>query len=136
TRFAATSAVALAALAPAFASAQEIELIVALPAPTLTFAAAFIAEDAGFYKAEGLKVTHRNLVGVASVNAVIAGSADFTIGTAPVFLRAAAQGQRLLTIVNLIDRPLVEMVMRKDVAEAAGITETSSFADRATALKG
>ena len=38
---------------------------------------------------------HRNLVGVASPNAVLAGSADFTMGTGPVFLRAAAQGQRI-----------------------------------------
>ncbi|HEY4774923.1 MAG TPA: ABC transporter substrate-binding protein [Xanthobacteraceae bacterium] len=118
------------------AHSQEIEVVVALPAPTLTFSSAFLAEDAGFYKQEGLKVTHRNLVGVASVNAVIAGSADFTIGTGPVFLRAAAQGQRLLAIANLIDRPLVEMVMRKDVAAAAGITEKSPFIERAKALKG
>jgi ABC-type nitrate/sulfonate/bicarbonate transport system substrate-binding protein len=131
----AAACVALTFSAP-FAQAQEIELILAIPAPTLTFSSAFIAEDAGFYKQAGLKVTHRNLVGVASINAVIAGSADFTIGTGPVFLRAAAQGQRLLTIVNLIDKPLVEMVMRKDVADAAGITEKSSFADRAKALKG
>jgi ABC-type nitrate/sulfonate/bicarbonate transport system substrate-binding protein len=121
---------------PATAQSQEIELVIALPAPTLTFAAAFIAEDAGFYKSEGLKVSHRNLVGVASPNAVIAGSADFTIGTAPVFLRAAAQGQRMLAIANLVERPLVELVLRKDVADAAGITENSSFADRAKALKG
>jgi NitT/TauT family transport system substrate-binding protein len=123
-------------LAGSVAKAQELEVIMALPAPTLTFSSAFIAEDAGFYKQAGLKVTHRNLVGVAAVNSVIAGSADFTIGTGPVFLRAAAQGQRLLTIVNLIDKPLVELVMRKDVAEAAGITDKSSFADRAKALKG
>lgn len=136
TRFVSAVAVVTAALLPSAAGSQEIELIIALPAPTLTFAAAFIAEDAGFYKAEGLKVTHRNLVGVASVNAVIAGSADFTIGTAPVFLRAAASGQRLLAIANLVDRPLVELVLRKDVAAAAGITEKSSFADRAKALNG
>ncbi|MGZ3409137.1 MAG: ABC transporter substrate-binding protein [Xanthobacteraceae bacterium] len=129
------SAIALALFSPT-SHAQEIELIVALPAPTLTFSSAFLAEDAGFYKKEGLKVTHRNLVGVAAVNAVIAGSADFTIGTGPVFLRAAAQGQRLLAIANLVDRPLVELVMRKDVAAAAGITEKSSFTDRAKALNG
>jgi NitT/TauT family transport system substrate-binding protein len=132
---AAAATVALAISAP-LAHAQEIELIVALPAPTLTFSSAFIAEDAGFYKANGLKVSHRNLVGVASVNAVIAGSADFTIGTGPVFLRSAAAGQRLFAIANLVDRPLVEMVMRKDVADAAGLTDKSSFADRAKALKG
>jgi ABC-type nitrate/sulfonate/bicarbonate transport system substrate-binding protein len=53
-----------------------------------------------------------------------------------VFLRAAAAGQRLLAIANLIDRPLVEMVLRKDVAEAAGITDKTPFAERAKALKG
>ena len=126
----------LVGLVPTAGHAQDIEILMALPAPTLTFSSAFIAEDAGFYKKEGLKVSHRILVGVASPNAVIAGSADFTIGTGPVYLRAAAQGQRLLTILNLIDRPLVEMVMRKDVADAAGITEKSPFADRAKALKG
>jgi ABC-type nitrate/sulfonate/bicarbonate transport system substrate-binding protein len=108
----------------------------ALPAATLTFSAPFIAEDAGFFKKEGLRVSFRNIVGVGSVNAVISGSADFTMGTGPVFLRAAAQGQRMLAIVNLIDRPLVELVLRRDVAEAAGITEKSPLADRARAMKG
>src|SRR5689334_13417420 len=123
-------------LAPTSGRAQDIEILMALPAPTLTFSSAFLAEDAGFYKNEGLKVTHRILVGVASPNAVIAGSADFTIGTGPVFLRAAAAGQRLFAIANLIDRPLVELVLRKDVAEAAGITDKTPFAERAKALKG
>ena len=108
----------------------------ALPAPTLTFSSAFLAEDAGFYKKEGLKVSHRILVGVASPNAVIAGSADFTIGTGPVFLRAAAAGQRMLAIANLIDKPLVELVLRKDVADAAGITDAMPLAERAKVLKG
>jgi ABC-type nitrate/sulfonate/bicarbonate transport system substrate-binding protein len=130
----------LVGLAPTLAAAQdsakEIEIVMALPAATLTFSAPFIAEDAGFYKKEGLRVTHRNIVGVGSVNAVIAGSADFTMGTGPVFLRAAAQGQRLFAIVNLVDRPLVELVLRKDVADAAGITDKTPLAERAKAMKG
>jgi ABC-type nitrate/sulfonate/bicarbonate transport system substrate-binding protein len=133
------AAVALAlvvGLPPTVGQAQDIEILMALPAPTLTFSSAFIAEDAGFYKKEGLKVSHRILVGVASPNAVIAGSADFTIGTGPVFLRAAAAGQRMLAIANLIDKPLVELVLRKDVADAAGITDATPFAERAKALKG
>ena len=67
---------------------------------------------------------------------MISGSADFTIGTGPVFLRAAAAGQRLFAIANLIDRPLVELVLRKDVADAAGITDQTPLAERAKALKG
>ena len=126
----------LVGLIPTAGYAQDIEILMALPAPTLTFSSAFIAEDAGFYKKEGLKVSHRILVGVASPNAVIAGSADFTIGTGAVFLRAAAAGQRMLAIANLIDKPLVELVLRKDVADAAGITDATPLAERAKALKG
>lgn len=123
-------------LAPMPGQAQDIDIVMALPAATLTFSSAFIAEDAGFYKKEGLKVSTRTIVGVGSPNAVIAGSADFTIGTGPVFLRAAAAGQRMLAIANLIDRPLVELVLRKDVADAAGVTEKMTVAERARVLKG
>ena len=122
--------------APTCGSAQDIGILMALPAPTLTFSSAFLAEDAGFYKKEGLKVSHRILVGVASPNAVISGSADFTIGTGPVFLRAAAAGQRMLAIANLIDKPLVELVLRKDVADAAGINGKMPLSERAKVLKG
>jgi ABC-type nitrate/sulfonate/bicarbonate transport system substrate-binding protein len=115
---------------------EETEVIFAIPALTLTFSTHFVAQDAGFFKKEGLKVTDRNLVGVASVNAVIAKSADFTMGTGPIFLRGAAQGQRLFAIANLVDRPLVELVLRKDVADAAGITDKTPVAERAKALKG
>jgi ABC-type nitrate/sulfonate/bicarbonate transport system substrate-binding protein len=123
-------------IGPTAGHAQEMDVIVALPSQTLTFASAFIAEEAGFYKQEGLKVSHRFLVGVAAPNAVIAGSADFTIGTGPVFLRAAAKGQRMLAIANLIDKPLVELVLRKDVAEAARITPAMPLPERAKALAG
>jgi NitT/TauT family transport system substrate-binding protein len=115
---------------------QEIEAVFAIPSQTLTFTAHYVAHDAGLFQKEGLKVSDRYLVGVASPNAVLAGSADFTIGTGPVFLRAAAQGQRFLAIANLLDKPMVELVLRKDVADAAGITEATSVAERAKAMKG
>jgi ABC-type nitrate/sulfonate/bicarbonate transport system substrate-binding protein len=123
-------------LHPTRGHGQEMDVIVALPAQTLTFSAAFLAEGAGLYKKESLKVSHRFLVGVAAANAVIAGSADFTIGTGPVFLRAAAQGQRMLAIANLIDKPLVEMVLRRDVAEPARISADMPVAERAKVLRG
>ncbi len=128
--------VALVGLAPTAGKSQETEVIFAIPALTLTFTAHFVAEDAGFFKKEGLKISTRNLVGVASPNAVLAGSAEFTMGTGPVFLRAASQGQKFFAIANLVDRPMVELVMRKDVADAAGITDKSTPAERAKALKG
>jgi ABC-type nitrate/sulfonate/bicarbonate transport system substrate-binding protein len=132
------AAVALAiGLQPSAGEAQEeIESTFAIPSQTLTFATHYVAHDAGFFKKEGVKVTDRYLVGVASPNAVLAGSADFTITTAPVFLRAAAQGQKFKAIANLVDKPLIELVLRKDVADAAGFTDKMSMADRGKLLKG
>ena len=122
--------------ANAATGAADINLIMAIPAPTMTFSAHFIAEDAGFYAKEGLKVEGRNLVGVASTNAVIAGSADFTVGTGATFLRAIANGQKLLSIGTLVNRPMVELVLRKDVAQAAGITDKTPLDQRIKVLKG
>lgn len=126
-----------AGIMPLAGRAQEMtNIVMALPTSTLTFSAPVIADEAGFYKRERLKVTQPVLVGVASVNAVIAGSADFTIGTGPVFLRAAAQGQRLLAIANLLDKPMVEIVLRKDVYDRLNIKPGTSLADRAKLMKG
>jgi NitT/TauT family transport system substrate-binding protein len=135
-RAAAAALATAVGLCPNAGAAQEMEIVMALPAVTLTFSSVFIAEDAGFFKKEGLKISTRNLVGVAATNAVIAGSADFTMGTGPIFLRAAAQGQRMLALANLIDRPLVELVLRKDVAEAEKITAQMPLAERGKVLKG
>jgi NitT/TauT family transport system substrate-binding protein len=124
------------ALAAAETKAAVIDVVMALPSSTLTFATAFIAEDAGIYQKHGLHVTTRYLVGLASTAAVADGQADFLIGTGATFLNAAARGQRLLAIAKMSDRPLIEMVVRKDVAARAGITETTPFAERIRGLKG
>ena len=75
------------------------------------------------------------LVGVEAVNAVIAGSADFTDSTGPVFLRANAKGQPLVAIANLIDRPLVEMVLRTDVYDSLHVTDSMSLKNAARCSK-
>ena len=118
------------------ARAQDTEVTFAIPSTALVFTSHYVAEDGGFFKKEGLKVNTRLLVGVASSNAVLAGSADFTMGTGPVFLRAAAQGQKFLAIANMVERPMVEMVLRKDVADRLGIKPDMPLAERAKRLKG
>lgn len=119
-----------------FGSAKAQDIVFALPSPSLTFATVFVAEDMGLFKKEGLAVDIRNLGGVGSINAVLAGSAHFTMGTATTFLRAASQGQRLLAIANLIDKPLVEMVLGNGPARRLGIARDMSIAERAVRLKG
>lgn len=116
--------------------AADLDVILALPTNTLTFTSAFIAEDGGFYKKNGLNVTHRFLAGVSSNNAVINGSADFLLGSIATMLNGAAMGQPMLMIANMVDRPMVEIVIRKDIADAAGIKADSPLAERLKLLKG
>ena len=115
---------------------QEIETVLVLPALTLSYAAAWIAEDAGIFKQNGLKNTTRQLVGVAANNAVINGSADFAFGTAATYLNGVAKGQRLVLLANMVNRPSAELIMRRDVADAAGITSQTPFDQRIKAIKG
>ncbi|OGA46202.1 MAG: hypothetical protein A3G25_10545 [Betaproteobacteria bacterium RIFCSPLOWO2_12_FULL_63_13] len=131
-----TSFAAVAAAGFSAVDAADINVVLAIPAPTMTFSAHYIAQDAGFYAKHGLKVEARNLSGVASTNAVIAGSADFSVGTGTTFLRAIANGQKLLSIGTLVNKPMVELVLRKDVAAAAGITDKTPLDERIKVLKG
>jgi len=129
--------VAMSALAAAaLAETKPIETSVALPTFSLTFATAYIAEDAGIWEKEGLKVSTRVISGVGAPNAVIAGSIDFTLMTGSTFARAAVRGQRMYAVANVVDRPMVEFVLRKDVAEAAAIKPGMTLEERAKALRG
>jgi NitT/TauT family transport system substrate-binding protein len=112
------------------------DVVLALPSSNLVFTTAFVAEDLGLFHEEGLRVNVRNVVGVGSVNAVIGGSADFTLGSGTTLLHAVSQGQRLLAIANFVDRPMVELVLRRDAADRVGITKDMSLAERGRRLKG
>ena len=125
----------LASVALGQARAADVA-IVALPTTSLTFTIEYVAEDQGFFAKEGLTVTSRVISGVGTANAVLAGDVQFGQITASVFARAAAHGQRMLAIANLLDRPMQEMVLRKDVAETAHWNANAPLAERARILKG
>ena len=124
-------------LAPA-AEAQERleETTLAIPAFSLTFNSTFLADELGFWEKEGLKVKISTVAGVGAANAVLAGSVDFCTVTAATLVRAAARGQQLFAVAQLMDRMPQELALRKDVAEKAGIAPGMSFERRAQALRG
>jgi sulfonate transport system substrate-binding protein len=102
----------------------------------MAFLAAYIAEDAGIWRDNGLEVKVINLPGVATVNAVIAGSADFALSASDALTRAAAHGQRLLALASLNDQAGQLTVLRKDIAEAAHFDPAAPLAVRARILAG
>lgn len=124
---------ALATIRPASADIEHVKI--AIPSPIIDFAAEYIAEDR-FYKEVGLDVQPLPIAGVGSMNAVIAGSVEFSFSSGGSLTRAAARGQRLLAIATLNDRIGEFAVIRKDIAAAAHFDPKAPIAVRAQILKG
>ncbi len=134
-RFAAIALFALASSAPGARAEQE-HAILAVPAEAILFMAHYVAMDLGFFRDEGVDLDSRLIVGMGSMNAVIAGSAEFSYSSGGSLTRAAARGQRLLAIANLNDRHGQQIVLRKDLAEAGHFDPNAPLSVRAQLLKG
>ena len=129
-------AVALcASSAPLHAQPVE-EVTMAVPAVGFPFVAAYIADGLNLWEKHGLKVRTIVIAGVGSTNAVISGSAEFAQISGLSLTRAAANGQRLLAIVNTTDKPITEITIRKDLATAANFDPKAPLEKRAQVLKG
>lgn len=126
--------VALAAAWPMAAQAQDVTL--ALPAISLIFSPAYIADERGFWKQRGLNVKTMLIAGPGATNAVLSGSAEVTsTGPGPMF-RAVARGQKLQAIASTADKMLLEVVVRGDVAKKIAVAPGADLKTRANALKG
>jgi sulfonate transport system substrate-binding protein len=131
---AAAGLAALAAAAPARAAAEHTSL--AIPAYVVLFLAEYVAEDQHLYEQQGLDVKVQFIAGVGAMNAVIAGSTDFSMSSGGSLTRAAAHGQSLLAIANMGNQNGQYIVLRKDEAEAAHFDPNAPLAERAKILKG
>lgn len=128
--------VGLGAVAAAPARAETDHATLAMPAVTIAFLAEYVAEDMHFWDKRGLEVKTVFLAGMGSMNAVIAGSADFSFSSGASITRAAAHGQKLVTIASLNNTPGEYVVLRKDLADAGGFDPKAPLAVRARLLKG
>lgn len=126
---------ALTAPHPALAQ-QKDEVTCAMPAITFAFAPAYIAQDMDFWSKQGLEVKLPVITGIGAMNAVLSRSAEFSISSMPTVIRANARGQKVMAIGGAFEGTAVEVVLRKDLAEAAGVTHGSALDKRAQALKG
>ncbi len=144
-RIAATRLITLTAAALALTAsalplrAQEAKLtdvVLANPAISLSFTASYLAEDLGIFAKHGLRVKQIELPGPGAFNAVISDSADFAQPSAITLTRAAAKGQRLLAIAETSNRPIIQIALRKEIADAAGFDPKMTFNQRAALLRG
>jgi ABC-type nitrate/sulfonate/bicarbonate transport system substrate-binding protein len=118
------------------AAAPVEETTMALPALTIGFAPTYIADAKGLWTRRGLKVTLHDIVGIGSMNAVLAGSIDFSNSSGPTIIRAHARGQKVLGIGSTLDGLPFELVVSQSLAKSAGVDDKSPFDKRMQALKG
>lgn len=125
-----------AALAPPARAGAPVDIVLANPAISLSFSASYVAQDLGIFAKNGLRVKIIELPGVGAINGVISGSAEFAQASSLSQTRAAAKGQRLLAIAETTDRPIIQVALRKSIAEAGGFDPKAPFAKRAALLRG
>jgi ABC-type nitrate/sulfonate/bicarbonate transport system substrate-binding protein len=97
---------------------------------------AYIAEELGLWKAEGVDAKVSVVRGVAATNAVIAGNADFAFTGALAMQRAVAGGQALIAIAQMQNGLSHQIVLRADVAERLAAARGGDPLARGRALAG
>ena len=133
------AAAATAVLVPIAAQSQPADgenVVLAVPNVALTFAPGYLAEDLGLFAKHGLNVKSVVIAGIGSANAVISGSADFAQISGATLTRAAARGQRLIGIAGTLNRPTIQIVLRKEIADAAGFDPKAALDKRSQLMRG
>src|SRR5215470_10867353 len=112
-------------------------LRVTIPVIGMNFLPLFVAADKGMFAREGFDVEIISTSGDGpDVDALIAGSVQFTISTPNRLLTSYEQGKPLLAIMNMANRNAIDCVINKDVAGRLGITESTPLDQKLKALKG
>lgn len=128
--------VAALSLAAAPAQAAKEQTTLAIPAYVILFLSEYVAEEQHLFEQQDLDVKVQFIAGVGSINAVIAGSTDFSLSSGGSLTRAASRGQPLLAIANMNNQNGQYIVFRKDLADAAHFDPKAPLAERAKLLKG
>ena len=126
----------LLGLSPINSARAAEQTTLALPDTTLAFLGYYIAADKGFWAKQGLNVKEIEIRGVGAMNAVISGSVDFSMSSAPSITRAYMHGQKLVALAGMLDQSDDDVVIRKDIADAAHFDPAAPLAQRAQILKG
>src|SRR5262245_37937156 len=125
----------IALAAPSAAQTTKVEDgVMAVPVVGLAFSLGYLADDLSLWEKHGVRIKTVQISGIGAMNAVIAGSADFTQSSGSAVTRAAARGQKLIGIVGTLNRPSVQIVLRKDLA--TGFDPKAPIEQRVRALRG
>jgi NitT/TauT family transport system substrate-binding protein len=119
------------------ATAQTQKLRITIPAHSLFFTYLFAAEDKGFFKENGIEMEIVTTQGDGpDVDALIAGSVQFTASTSNRLLTTYEAGRPLLGVMGLLNKPSLNCFMNKQVADRLGINAKTPAEEKFRKLKG
>jgi ABC-type nitrate/sulfonate/bicarbonate transport system substrate-binding protein len=116
--------------------AQAEETALAIPGQNLLFLSQYIAVDQKLWEKQGLETRVLNITGIGSMNAVIGGSADFSMSSGATITRAYARGQKVVALLTAISESGQSIVLRKEITDAAHYDPNAPIEERAKILKG
>lgn len=97
----------------------------------------YVAENAGYYEQQGLEVETKDLGGGSeNVAAVVSGSSDVALTAYSSIVSAREEGAPVVAIDSIMDQYASNVVISKEAAEEAGVTEDSSDEEKIAALEG
>jgi NitT/TauT family transport system substrate-binding protein len=119
------------------AQAQDYKLRYGIASVSFTYAPLYIAEDQGFFKAEGVSVEAIQLGGSSpAASATIAGSINFFVGLPQTAALAIAKGEKLATFAIVTKEYGSDIVVSKEVATRLKLRADMPVEERFEALKG
>lgn len=128
------AAIIAATLLTGAAEAQSTKL--ALPQEGFGYLDTFIAKDAGIWRDLGLDVEIVYIRGTGGISGLLSGSVDFANISAGSVARVASRGQPLEVLANLVGSLIIEVVIRKDHADAAKLSPNAPLNERLALLRG
>jgi NitT/TauT family transport system substrate-binding protein len=119
------------------ARAQDTKLRMTIPVNSLTFYPVFVAQDKGFFKQQGLDFEIIITQGDGpDVDALLAGSVEFTATPPHRLFTAYEQGRKLLGITSLMNKVAINCFMSNKSAERVGVTAQTPLDEKIKKLKG
>lgn len=120
---------------PARAAGHELSTMRST-AKSWLWAAEDYGRDGGFFEQAGVKVASNASGRGVNVAALIGGEVDIVLGSPDSAILAAAQGQPLKIFAGMVNKYASHVVIKKDILDKAGVTESSPVEAKAAVLKG
>ena len=118
--------------------AQALETVKATQAvASFSFLPADYAQDAGYFKQEGIDLQQiATRGGGPDMAALVSGDVNFNLGVGVYEINALLANRPLVNVLNMERRPAISVVLSKAAAARTGLSADASVEQRAAALKG